>query len=262
MALNAEPVELAAILPFREAYRREMDCQIVHDSIHARAGWSREFLLRVDGDAVGYGSVAVGGPWARRASLYEVYVAPPHRHRLIDVSDVLLEASGAVAIEVQSNDPIGVVVLHALAHDVKPAKLLFRDGEVLADRPPPPGAAFRLATPGDGLDVPKHELFWHGVVEVDGMVAASGGVLFHYNPPYGDVYMEVVPSLRRRGLGSYLVQELARRCRSAGFRPAARCDPDSEASRRALGRAGFVPCGHLLVGTLLAQTKRPAVHGE
>ena len=46
MALNAEPVELAAILPFREAYRREMDCQIVHDSIHARAGWSREFLLR------------------------------------------------------------------------------------------------------------------------------------------------------------------------------------------------------------------------
>ena len=46
MALNAEPVDLAATLPFREAYRREMHCQIVHDSIHARAGWSREFLLR------------------------------------------------------------------------------------------------------------------------------------------------------------------------------------------------------------------------
>jgi GNAT superfamily N-acetyltransferase len=35
-------------------------------------------------------------------------------------------------------------------------------------------------------------------------------LFFHYNPPYGDVYMEVAEPFRRRGLGAYLVQELKR----------------------------------------------------
>ena len=49
-------VELEAILTMRAEYRREMDCQIVHDSWHAR-GFTNSYLLRVDGEIVGYGSV-------------------------------------------------------------------------------------------------------------------------------------------------------------------------------------------------------------
>jgi hypothetical protein len=30
---------------------------------------------------------------------------------------------------------------------------------------------------------------------------ATGGILFHYNEPYGDIYMDVVERFRRRGLG-------------------------------------------------------------
>ena len=29
-------------------------------------------------------------------------------------------------------------------------------------------------------------------------------MLFHYNPPYGDIHMEVAPAFRRRGLGTFL----------------------------------------------------------
>jgi hypothetical protein len=51
-------------------------------------------------------------------------------------------------------------------------------------------------------------------------------------------------------LGSYLVQELKRVCYENGDVPAARCSPTNVASRATLQKAGFVPCGHILAGTI------------
>ena len=85
---------------------------------------------------------------------------------------------------------------------------------------------------------------------VDGAVAAKGGILFHYNPPYGDIYMEVMEKFRKHGLGSYLVQELKRECYKLGAIPCARCDPTNVVSRKTLQRAGFVPFAHILNGIL------------
>lgn len=47
-------------------------------------------------------------------------------------------------------------------------------------------------------------------LEVAGQVVATGGLMLHYNPPYGDIYMEVAAPYQRRGYGSFLVQELKR----------------------------------------------------
>ena len=33
-------LQVAEILPWRELYRQEMNCQIVHDSLHGREGWT------------------------------------------------------------------------------------------------------------------------------------------------------------------------------------------------------------------------------
>ena len=63
MAIAARASKLDEIEPLREKYRKEMDCQVIHDSIHERAGWTKEFALHDDGAVVGYGSVAVAGPW-------------------------------------------------------------------------------------------------------------------------------------------------------------------------------------------------------
>ena len=62
---------------------------------------------------------------------------------------------------------------------------------------------------------------WRGVIEVEGQVAATGGILFHYNRPFGDIYMEVAEPFRRRGFGSFLVQELKRVCYGGGHVPEA-----------------------------------------
>ena len=87
----------------------------------------------------------------------------------------------------------------------------------------PRGRSFREPTASEAPEVPAEDLKWRGVIEVDGQVAATGGILFHYNRPYGDIYMDVAEPFRRRGLGSFLVQELKRVCYENGHLPAARC---------------------------------------
>ena len=78
----------------------------------------------------------------------------------------------------------------------------------------------------------------------------GGGILFHYNEPYGDIYMDVAEPFRRRGLGAYLVQELKRETYRLGSIPAARCSPDNVGSRKTLQKAGFVPYAHILNGSI------------
>lgn len=63
--------------------------------------------------------------------------------------------------------------------------------------------------------------------------------------------MEVREPARRRGVGSYLVQEVKRVCYEAGRVPAARCSPENVGSRRALEKAGLLPCGRILVGKVM-----------
>jgi GNAT superfamily N-acetyltransferase len=159
-----------------------------------------------------------------------------------------LEASCAADIVVQSNDVLATTMLHTFAGPVSSEAILFHDRLSTVHRPP--GALFREPTATEAPDVAADQLKWHGVVELEGAVAASGGILFHYNRPYGDIYMETDESFRRRGFGAFLVQELKRVCYEGGHVPAARCNTSNVASRRTLQRAGFVPCGHILKGAV------------
>ena len=249
MELFARAATGEDILPWRDMYRLEMGCQIIHDSIHCRPGWTQEYFLFVGKVTVGYGSIAIAGPWKGKPTVYEFFVAPQFRARTFDLFSVLLAASGATTIETQSNDMLLTVMLHTFAPTVMSESILFHDK--LTTTLAPAGAGFRIATATDALDVSPGQLKWHGVVEVESEVAATGGILFHYNRPYGDIYMEVAAPFRRRGLGSFLVQELKRICYEGGNVPAARCNPSNLASRRTLQKAGFVPCGHILTGSVL-----------
>ena len=88
------------------------------------------------------------------------------------------------------------------------------------------------------------------LIEHDGAIVATGGIATHYNPPYGDLYMEVDERSRRRGYGSYLIQELKRACYEMGRVPSARCNATNAASRATLQRAGLIPCARILNGIL------------
>jgi GNAT superfamily N-acetyltransferase len=234
-------------------YRQEMNCQIIHDSIHERPGWTNEYSLQVNGVTAGYGSIAVGGPWKDKPTVYEFYLVPLWRSRSFDLFEALLAASGAVAIEVQSNDPLITVMLHTYAENIESEAILYHDK--LTTSHSPAGVIFRRATNEDVARFLPHQEGADFLAEVDGQIAGTGGVLFHYNRPYGDIYMEVAEPFRRRGIGSYLVQELKRVCYEGGNVPAARCNQKNIASRKTLQKAGFVPCGQILAGSLVGLLK-------
>jgi GNAT superfamily N-acetyltransferase len=250
MAISVRASELPEIEPMRAKYREEMNCQIIHDSIHSRAGWSREFVLHEDGQVFAYGSVAVGGPWRENPAVYEFFVLPEHRTRTFETFTHFLGACGANVIETQSNDRQLSVLVHVFAHNLRTESILFYDGFTTSLQPR--GAGFRAATDSDtavlqqlGLD---ENAGW--VATMHGEIAGAGGVLYHYNRPYGDVYMKTAERFRRLGLGAYLVQELKAVCRKGGSVPAARCNVGNLPSRGTLQKAGFVPCGALIVGDL------------
>jgi GNAT superfamily N-acetyltransferase len=62
--------------------------------------------------------------------------------------------------------------------------------------------------------------------------------------------MEVDEPFRRRGYGSFLVQELKRACYEMGRVPTARCNASNVASRSTLQKAGLLPCARMLSGHL------------
>jgi len=243
-------VRVGAILALREEYRREMNCQIVHDSWHAR-GFTRSFLFTLEEQAVGYGSVG-GVQEDPKTIVKEFFLLPPYRELAEPLFPHLVAVSGATTVEAQTNDPLLSRMLEAFATDLTSDTILFSDAvETHLDAP---DVKFGPIGMLDRLRMFRHTVEPVGDwgLKLDSRVVATGGLLYHYNPPYGDIYMEVAEPFRRRGYGSYLVQEVKRICREGGHLPAARTGTDNEASRRTLERAGMAQCGKIVTGSLAA----------
>jgi GNAT superfamily N-acetyltransferase len=245
-ALTVAPV----VLPLRTRYRQEMNCQLVKDSIHTRAGWSMTYALGLDAVLAGFGTVAIAGPWKDKPTILEFYVVPEHRSRAFDLFEAFVEISGARLMEIQSNDALLAVMLHTYARDVWSESIVFRDGFVTAL--PANGAVLQPLTSDEEVRaaIADRQGGPEFLLQVDGRTAGKGGILFHYNPPFGDVYMDIEESFRGRGLGSYLVQELKRKAYDVGSIPAARCNRDNRPSRKTLQKAGFIPYAHILNGAI------------
>lgn len=208
------------------------------------------YMLAVDGATAGFGSIAIAGPWKDKPTIFEFYVLLEHRVRGFDLFEALLTASGARFMEVQSSDILLTVMLHTYARDIWSEKIVFHDA--ITTELPANGAIFHPLTSGRET--------WNAIAQrqggaeyqllLDGAIIATGGLMFHYNVPYTDIYMETVEPFRRRGFGSYLVQELKRCAYEFGSIPCARCNPANAASRKTLQKAGLVPFAHILNGSI------------
>jgi GNAT superfamily N-acetyltransferase len=239
------------ILPLRVRYRAEANGQIVHDSIHARSGWTKSYLLQVDRHIAGFGSIAVAGPWKDKSTVFEFYVLPEWRGRAFDLFETFVAASGAHFFEVQTSDILLAVMLHTYGSDLASEKIVFRDE--LTTSLPAQGSGLKPVTSEKESMCCFQERAGKSdwTLELDAKAVGSGALLFHYNHPYCDVAMEINKEYRRRGLGAYLVQELKRIAYEMGGIPAARCDPNNVASRKTLQKAGLVPFAHILVGKIV-----------
>ena len=242
MRIEVRPATFEEVRPLWQRQRAAANCQVVRDSILPR-GLADPYLVIDGGTPVGY-----GGVWNRHfpGRLMAFFLGDDTGLGELDVLLELLTASGATEMEAQSNMPEQFSLLQEVADSVVDEHLLFQD-EAVHTSLEVPDAVFRPRAPAD--EGPEGD--W--VMERGGQLVGGGGYLTHYNPPYADLYMEVVREARREGIGSYLVQELRRTCRERDLRAAARCDPDNVASMRALERGGLVRCGVLCAGRVGAR---------
>ncbi len=205
-------------------------------------GFADAFLLCSDQHKIGHALVG-GAPGEPRTSLIELHLEPEHATLAKPAFAALRAATRIQAILAQSNDPIPMALMrqHAPATEIR--SLLF---EVRRQLPPatidrPSAGKFRplRADERPSVFTHHHEPIGDFAVELDDQIVATGGYLTHYNPPFVDLFMEVHEPFRRRGIGSFLIQQLIRECVSKDFAPAARCRPNNTASRACLERAGM-----------------------
>jgi GNAT superfamily N-acetyltransferase len=235
---------LRGIQSFRGLFLQEFNAQVRYNACHER-GWTDSYLLLKDDREIGYGSIKGNEP-SERDTIFEFYVIPPFRRSARALFRALLTASKATRVECQSNDALMSGMLFEFAHSIKADVVLFKDGPTTELRLS--GAVFRQRRSGDRIFEHTVEPVGDYVLELDRQIAATGGFLLHYNPPFADVYMEVETNYRRKGFGSYLVQEIIRECFLAGRVPAARCDLRNVGSRAALLKAGMQVAGFMLTG--------------
>jgi len=139
-------------------------------------------------------------------------------------------------------------LLYNYAQNINADVVLFKDDAVTSLTVS--NIIFRRRNKNDVVFEHKAEPVGDYVLELNKEIVATGGFLLHYNKPFADLYMEVHPQHRRKGFGSYLIQEIKTQCYLAGRVPAARTGIDNIASRATLLKAGFAIAGYILLGSV------------
>lgn len=244
MTIRTQKTDVANTQSLRAMFLQETNFQIRYNACHER-GWTDSYLLMMDSLVVGYGSIK-GREIKDRDSVFEYFVVQPHRKKASDLFRALLAGSSAEFIECQSNDLLLSSMLYEFSSSISADVVLFTDHAVTEHAVP--GALFRRRRNNDQIFEHKAEPVGDYVVELRGEVVATGGFFVHYNKPFADLYMEVREDCRRRGIGSFLLQEVKKECYLAGRVPAARTSVQNIASRAALTKAGLRVCGFMLMG--------------
>ena len=100
MHLCAKLSSAQDILPLRARFRQEMNCQIVHDSLHRRPGCDVVLLLELGNATAGFRSVVIAGPWKDKPTVFEFYLLPQFRGRAFDFFEALVSTGGARFFEI------------------------------------------------------------------------------------------------------------------------------------------------------------------
>jgi GNAT superfamily N-acetyltransferase len=194
--------------------------------------------------AIGYGSVKGKEDLSQRDAIFEFYLLPAFRNRTSDIFRQLIKASKAIFIECQSNSVLITSMLYEFGMKISSDVILFEDGQATTLNIP--NATFREWHKGDNIFKHNSEPEGSHVLEVNGQIVATGGFLLHYNKPFADLYMEVREDQRRKGYGSFLIQEVKKACYEAGRIPAARCNITNKASKATLLKGGLKIAGYML----------------
>lgn len=234
---------LDEIREMRASFLQEMNAQFICDKCHYY-GWSDDYLFAIDDNKIGYGCVWGTDRREVRDCIFECYLLPQYRFHDTIFFEQLARISGAMYAEAQTNDPCLAPLFFRYTNNIRAESVLFEEDKntsLYVAR-----AIFREKTMADNIDDQDTKY----VVELNGELAGSGGLMLNYNHPYADIYMEIKEPFRGKGLGSFLVQELKKEAYRIGRVPAARCNITNTISRATLQKAGLRICGYRLKGTI------------
>jgi GNAT superfamily N-acetyltransferase len=243
-------VPLKDLGDLRSEFLAEIDIQFIYDKCHLY-GWADTYLFTTNGSPVGYGSVWGKEEREDRDSIFEYYFKPGFRRHSHDLFQKFIDTSGVAFIECQSNDPFLSEVFFEFATDIYVENILFEDDfdsslsidGVQIQASPASGVNSTPGASDNRFDKPF-------VLKLDGKIVASGGLMLNYNFPYADIYYGVEEEHRRKGYGSFFVQELKKEAYRMGRVPAARTGVGNIISKHTMMKAGLKPCGWRLGGNV------------
>ncbi|HVI46043.1 MAG TPA: GNAT family N-acetyltransferase [Chitinophaga sp.] len=238
---------LQEILPLRDLYLQENNFQIRYHARHER-GWTDSYLVSLGDEYIGYGAVAGKDSHDERDSIFEFYMIPSFRAIATDVFQALIQISGAPYLTCQTNDAFFCSLVYQYAQDINAEAILFNNHTTTHFSIE--NSIFRERYEAETIVGYSDDQMGRYVLELNQELVATGDFYLHYNHPFADLWMEVKATHRKRGIGSYLLQELKRVCYLAGRVPAARCNIDNIASKACLLKAGFSVAGYLVSGTV------------
>lgn len=239
-----EPVivkaDLVEIADLRKKFLAGANIEFILDKAHLY-GWADHYLFTVDGTKAGYGCVWGKDDRKDRDTVFEFYLEADYRAESNLFFSSFLSVSKVKFIEAQSNDPFLAPMFFEYASDVNAESVLFEEG-----------FESKLSIPGAKLEAkqdPEASKFdKQFVLTYNGEPVGSGGLMLNYNFPYADIYYGVEEQHRRKGFGSFIVQELKKAAYDIGRVPAARCNINNPVSKRTMMKAGLKPCGWRLGG--------------
>jgi GNAT superfamily N-acetyltransferase len=247
VAIKVHKVNLQDIIYLRRLFLQATNFQIRYDACHER-GWSDSFVIDHNGVSIGYGAVKGNKNIEDRDTIFEFYLIPAFRNLAPKIFEELLKVSGAAYVECQTNEPFLTSFAYTYGTHLSSDTILFSDSRVTHHKPS--GAVFRPKAASDVIFKHYAEPEGNFVIDFHGEVIATGGFLLHYNMPFADIYMEVREDSRRKGFGSFLVQEIKVQCYLAGRVPAARTGSNNFASKATLLKAGLEVAGHMLLARI------------
>ncbi|MCP4640944.1 MAG: GNAT family N-acetyltransferase [bacterium] len=186
--------------------------------------------------------------------LLQFFVSEEYARYAEDAFEEMLRETGTKLAYVSTRDPLALSLSLTYQHQVSLESYLFEHRIVTSHVPSGlPRATFRNANDEDIQDIiAASGDFWGDIVlTVQGgqlRVLGSEDTLFgmgYVSTEYcseGTANLGVFtnPNFRRKGVGTFIVQELVQECRSRGLSPIAACYHENVGSKGTLARAGFV----------------------